>query len=226
MKVTLMKSLVLFCILGAGIKAQASTVISISGPDSVGELISTSRFVSFRWVLDNPRFDVSVFAKLAAVSDSTPFVGTAYITSGPCCLPNVSTGELAHADFTVTSQNSSYLELFHGLTLPSNNYYLTLAGTGPGAGFWVTASPAYLMTTLDSGLAGGDAVASGSSVNSMYPPSSNFCGTCIGQQTQFAVTDLGTSIVPEPSSFVLLAGFFTVFTFRNAIGRKLNFRSN
>jgi len=41
MKVTLMKSLVLFCILGAGIKAQASTVISISGPDSVGELISS-----------------------------------------------------------------------------------------------------------------------------------------------------------------------------------------
>lgn len=207
-----MKSTVLlafFALLGTTLDANANTVVSLSGPDGGGEPVSTLQFVSFRWVSDDPHFGVSVFAKLAAVSDSIPFVGTADITSGSCCTPASST-EFAHSEFTVTSTNASYIELFRGLTLPPSNYYLTLAGTGPGVGLWVIAAPiAFLMTGPDSGLAGGDLVARGQDLDPLFPPGSQFVSN--GQQTQFAVIDA----VAEPSSFVPLVGFMMLLAFRN-----------
>jgi hypothetical protein len=191
--------MLVFLILFAAIEANADIVVSLTGPDGGGELVSGSRYVSFRWVTSDSHFDVSVFAKLAAVSDINPFLGTAYISFGPCCTPNVSPSEFAHSEFSVTSQNSSYIELFQGLTLPPNNYYLTLASTGSGSGLWVVAEPALLM----GGLAGGDTVAEGPNVNPVYPPSSNF--TSGFRQTQFFVTDSRTPVsVPEPSSLILI----------------------
>jgi hypothetical protein len=206
-----MKSTLLLAIfsIATTLDANASTVVSLSGPDGGGEPVSTLQFVSFRWVSDDSHFDVSVFAKLAAVSESVPFVGTADITSGSCCTP-ASSSEFAHSEFTVTSTNASFIELFRGLTLPPNNYYLTLAGTGPGAGLWVIAAPiAFLMTGPDSALAGGDLVAQGQGVDPLFPPGSQFISN--GQQTQFAVIDA----VAEPSSFVPLVGFMMLLAFRS-----------
>jgi hypothetical protein len=108
---------------------------SAEGPDGGGELVSNSRFVSFRWVSEGAH-GVSVQARLAA--SVGPFVGMAYLTFGPCCFPNQSTGEIAQAAFTVTSQTPADVLLFENLTLPPSNYYLTLAGTGPrrDSGWW------------------------------------------------------------------------------------------
>jgi hypothetical protein len=198
--------LVSFSMFGLAIDANGGVVVSLTGPDGGGEVISTDRFVSFRWLSNIPH-DVSVFAKLAVFSASDPFVGTAYITSGPCCTPDASS-PFAQSEFTVTSETPSFIELFQGLTLPPNTYYLTLAGVGSGLGLWVIADPfAFLMTGPDSGLAGGDLVAQGPNIDTVFPPASQF--TSNGKQTQFIVIE-GV----EPSSFLPVLGLVTLLTFR------------
>jgi hypothetical protein len=211
--------LAFFWILAATVAANADIVVAISGPNGGGEPVSTSQFVAFQWISSDTHVDVSVFANLAADSASIPFLGTAYLTSGPS--PSML---VAQSEFDVTSQTPSYVELFHGLTLPPDNspplvYQLTLAGIGPGAGVWEVGLPvAYLSTSPDSGLFGGDLESQSSRLDPAYPPGSGFGPG--GLQTEFAVTDMGTGIVAEPSSMAPLAGLLALLAIRHRAARK------
>ncbi len=187
--------------------AQAVTVASISGPDGGGELVSIDRFVSFGWISADPHFEVSISARLAALSSGL-FEGTAYLTFGP----DQFLGEIAHTSFVVTSQTPVDVLLFDNVALPPNNYHLTLAADSPTAGLWVVAFPvAFLNTSPDTGIGGGDGVSTGGLVNQQYPPASVF--TSGGRETKFSVTE-----APEPSRALLVgAGAIGFWIFRRRL---------
>jgi hypothetical protein len=213
-----MKRTILLIVLLATVSvAHGATVASITGPDGGSELVDMFRFVSFRWVSSDAHFGVSISARLAA-EPSGPFEGTAFLTFGPCCDPSQFSGEIAHNSFVVTSQTPADYRLFSDLTLPPNSYYLTLAGDGPTPGFWVVASPiAFLTTGPDTGIAGGDTVASGVLANPAYPPMSEFTNGFM--QTKFAVTD--NLPEPEPSGVLLLgSGAIGFWIFRRRLPQR------
>jgi hypothetical protein len=151
--------------------------------------------------------------KLAATSADVPFDGTAYLTTGVG--PGISSAnEIARSAFHVTSQVSSFVELFHGLTLQPSEYWLTVTGSMPEGGLWVAASPfAFINGSPDSFIGGGAAIADGPNASSAYPPGSTFVSSIDPTSLQFIVTDSGSppTLIPEPSAVVLvMAGLIAI----------------
>lgn len=122
-------------------------------------------------------------------SADVPFDGTAYLTTtvGPGTTP---AEEVAHSTFHVAfSDRPSFVELFEGLALPPDNYWLTLVASNTDGGLWVAASPfAIISTSPDTGVGGGVGIADGPNHNAAYPPRDK--GSHRYQQARFG-TQLG-----------------------------------
>jgi len=200
--------------------AHAGLLVSVTGPDGAAQVISASRFAAWRWGIGSVHLDVSVFARLAAISADVPFDGTAYLTTGVG--PGISSAnEIAHSVFHVTSQVPSFVELFHGLTLQPSEYWLTVTGSIPQGGIWVAAWPIAFIFTSDAIIGGGAGIADGQNASSSYPPSSVFVSSIDPTSLQFIVTDLGSppTGIPEPSSVVLVMAGVIAILFAG-IGRR------
>ena len=176
------KSFVLIglCTFAAVLHLHADVVVSVTGTStgggsSVGGIFSQVLVSS--WSSLNAYSDVKVSAELGTFDPTT--TGTAFLMNmiGP---GTTTANQIATANYTVSSPNSTLIPLFSRLDLLSGSYYLVLAGPTNGNVFWrqtfndatITTAPSVALTDFGFAHTAGTGV-----VNFGYFPSSEFALT-------------------------------------------------
>jgi len=200
--------------------AQATTILSVSGPNS-GEIAVQLFFnqqasaVGFLTSIDYINVDISI--SLTSFSAVGEWDLDSYITTqiGP---GTTIADEIANASQHVSIPSSPFsppllitpYTLFSGLTLPAGTYYLTVRGTyvSGGSAGWIASPNADLNVVADTG-ASIVAANLGGIVIDPYPPASLFLDSSSGTNGSglwFTVTGDAVEGVPEPYTIALCFG--------------------
>jgi len=182
--------------------ARATTIVSVTGPLSIGFVVGNSSSLAATWSQANTYSDVMIAARLHATFPDQASQGDAYLTTriGP---GTTSADEIARSHFMTIPGERPLIPLFSNLTLGPGNYFLTLGSTfnmSP-VPVWDNTEPAIVDVAVDTGVNLGPRLATLGSIANSYPPSSSFVS--VSQYLIFTVTGTPTAI-PEPASRVLL----------------------
>jgi hypothetical protein len=116
--------------------------------------------------------------------------------------PTATASEIVTSKIMTLGQGSfDWLQVFSGLTLPANTYYLTAYGIGDAGGSW----PELVNPTVVGSL-GGEFYANGGGQNSSDPYRSTMNSTVLSMGI---LVQGDASAVPEPSSMVFVATALT-----------------
>jgi hypothetical protein len=185
--------------------ALASTVVSVSGPDSNGVGISVgSQAGAVSFTTGQSYSDVHIFALV----DFGPATGQSFLTTslGP---GTTAADQLASGTFSVLQgPKSTMTDVLNISPLNPGTYFLSLFGQANAGtyGFEYTSSPT---TVADTGASVGSSVIS-IDASASYPPASSFSLTPRGTYI-FEVT----SDAPEPASIALFGlGSAALFAFK------------
>jgi hypothetical protein len=160
------------------------TVVQRTGPQTTAYSIFANQALGVTWSQTSPFTGVSVFATIGGVPGS----GFAYLTNRIGPGTTAAANQIASTPIVFPAA-STETQLFSGLSLPPDTYYLTLAGS---AGSWGSTS-----TPTVNKAAGVTLFADYATFTpAAYPPSSSFFST--GTNLIFRVT----AAVPESSAAV------------------------
>src|SRR5215472_2994643 len=178
--------------------ARANTIVSVTGPLSIGFVVSNTESLAATWSQANTYSDVTITALLHATFPDQTSEGDAYLTTriGP---GTTSADEIARSHFSTIPGESFLIPLFSGLTLGPGSYFLTLGSTSnmSPVPVWDNTEPGIVDVAVDNGVNLGSRFQSFPA--SSYPPSSSFAS--VSHFWIFTVTGTPT-IIPEPSTMV------------------------
>jgi hypothetical protein len=176
----------------------AGTIISLSGPDAIGQLLTPDSSYAVSWTQTGTYTGVEITALLDS-SQGIVTTGSAFVTNdiGP---GTTIANQIASGVFQVTNVRQQ-IPLFTNLTLGSGTYYLVLASAAsPSPVTWDdTLSPSVI---TDSGVSEGPMYSTNGAPQASYIPATSFGPLVRGIGSfQFDVT--GASAQPEPGSAAL-----------------------
>jgi hypothetical protein len=215
-KLSLRAVIITLAISGLNI-AGASTIVSVSGPDSAG---SDAAGLSEGWSTSVALQDVMISALLAN-GNGLASVGVAYLTTsiGP---GTPAADEIAQSDVILCAGCMQDVVLFSGLNLAPGTYWLTFGAPAPPASFlnWVTGPPSeqVVSTSPETTYLGFEVLSPDSS--SFAPDGTSFFGAPLTNGIAYDFSVTGTA-VPEPEGpWLAAAAMIAILAIRRLQQRK------
>jgi hypothetical protein len=192
----------LFVLLGAACVAQATTIVSVTGPQTFGAAAGQQQFVTAGFTTGQNYANVSISAVIGGLAAQSV---TAYLTTQIGPGTTQAANEVATAVIPLPGPGGILTPIFTGLALPAGSYYLTLADNTFTAGAWYSTN-APVVATAPGSSAGFDGyyITNYPMVGlPAYAPAATYAAL-----TESLLYQVETTQVPEPSTagLMLLTG--------------------